>query len=255
MNWLGPARFPVRRPLMPRWCVIAAAGGFRVAYAQDEAFGRYFPDTLEALEALGADLVEFSPLRDERLPDGVDLAMIGCGYPDHHADLLASNVSMIASLREHVCRGRRIYSEGGGTAYLGRRMIIDGRRLPGAGILPFDAELSPDPTPPAPVTRDLAARLLAGPRRNRRPRLQERPLAFDSERRAVRVPRLFRARSRPREIGFTTITRSAVCFIFILAPCRKSSTRSSALTHRRCRRPSPRGDDRARARESARSRR
>ena len=32
---------------------------FRLAYAQDEAFGRYFPDTIEALEALGADLIEF----------------------------------------------------------------------------------------------------------------------------------------------------------------------------------------------------
>jgi len=136
---------------------------FRVAYAQDESFGRYFPDTLEALEALGADLVEFSPLRDERLPDGVDLAMIGCGYPDHNPDLLTSNVSMIASLREHVCRGRRIYSEGGGTAYLGRRMIIAGRSLAGAGILPFDAELSPDPKPPAPVTRTLLHDCWLGP--------------------------------------------------------------------------------------------
>ena len=121
-----------------------------MAYAQDEAFGRYFPDTLEALEALGADLVEFSPLRDERLPEGVDLVMIGCGYPDHDTDLLVSNVSMIASLREHVCRGRRIYSEGGGTAYLGRRMVIDGQRFQGAGILPFEAELLPDPKPPVP---------------------------------------------------------------------------------------------------------
>jgi cobyrinic acid a,c-diamide synthase len=129
--------------------------GLRVAYAQDEAFGRYFPDTLEALEALGADLVEFSPLGDERLPDDVDLVMIGCGYPDHEADLLVSNVSMIASLREHVCRGRRIYSEGGGTAYLGRRMAIGGRRFQGAGILPFEAELLPNPTPPIPVTRAL----------------------------------------------------------------------------------------------------
>jgi cobyrinic acid a,c-diamide synthase len=130
-------------------------GGFRVAYAQDEAFGRYFPDTIEALEALGADLVEFSPLRDERLPIGVDLVMIGAGMPDDHADLLASNVSMIAALRAHVCRGRRMYAEGGGTAYLGRGMIIDGRRIPGAGILPFDAELLSDPQRPAPVTRTL----------------------------------------------------------------------------------------------------
>jgi cobyrinic acid a,c-diamide synthase len=136
---------------------------FRVAYAHDEAFGRYFPDTLEALEALGADLVEFSPLRDERLPAGVDLVMIGCGHPDDHAGLLASNMSMIAALREHVCRGRRIYSEGGGTAYLGRRMIIDGHRFLGAGILPFDAELSPLPKPPVPVTRVLLHDCWLGP--------------------------------------------------------------------------------------------
>jgi cobyrinic acid a,c-diamide synthase len=137
--------------------------GFRVAYAHDEAFGRYFPDTLEALEALGAELVEFSPLRDERLPLGVDLVMIGCGHPDDHASLLASNMSMIAALREHVCRGQRIYSEGGGTAYLGRRMAIRGQHFPGAGILPFDAELLPDPRPPAPVTRVLLHDSWLGP--------------------------------------------------------------------------------------------
>src|SRR5262249_15234642 len=73
---------------------------FRVAYAQDEAFGRYFPDTIEALEALGADLVEFSPLRDEGLPEGVGLVLIGCGVPDHYAEELASNLSMIAALGE-----------------------------------------------------------------------------------------------------------------------------------------------------------
>ena len=137
---------------------------FRVAYAQDEAFGRYFPDTLEALEALGAELVEFSPMRDEALPAGVGLVMIGSGVPDHHADELASNLSMMAALGEHVCRGRRIYSEGGGTAYLGRRMIIGGRPYRGAGILPFDAELRADPPAPAPVSRRLLHDSWLGPR-------------------------------------------------------------------------------------------
>ena len=114
---------------------------FRVAYAQDEAFGGYFPDTLEMLEALGADLVEFSPLRSENLPDSVDLVMIGCGFADQYADALAANVSLTSALRSHVYCGRRIYSEGGGTAYLGRSMRIEGRDVPGVGILPLEAEL------------------------------------------------------------------------------------------------------------------
>jgi cobyrinic acid a,c-diamide synthase len=137
---------------------------FRVAYAQDEAFGGYFPDTIEALEALGADLVEFSPLRDEALPDGLGLVMIGCGLPDQHVDVLSANHSMLAALGEHVCLGRRIYSEGGGTAYLGRSMIIGDRCYRGAGILPLLAEFIPDAPPPAPVSRQLLHDSWLGPR-------------------------------------------------------------------------------------------
>lgn len=142
----------------------SGARRFRVAYAQDEAFGAYFPDTLEALESMGADLVEFSPIRDEALPDRASLVLIGCGFPDLHADALARNLSMIAALRSHVCRGQRIYSEGGGTAYLGRSMVIGDRRIPGAGILPFDAELLPNPAPPSPVSRTLSRDCWLGPR-------------------------------------------------------------------------------------------
>jgi cobyrinic acid a,c-diamide synthase len=138
---------------------------FRVAYALDDAFGAYFPDTLETLEALGAELVPFSPIRDGELPGGVDLVMIGCGGPDYYAEALAANVSMASSLRNHVCRRHRIYSEGGGTAYLGRSMILaDGRAFPGAGILPFDAQLVPNPAGPTPVERRLAVDGWLGPR-------------------------------------------------------------------------------------------
>jgi cobyrinic acid a,c-diamide synthase len=137
---------------------------FRVAYAQDEAFGGYFPDTLETLETLGAELVEFSPLRSETLPDDADLVMIGCGHPDRYADALASNLSLINALRFHVYKGNRIYSEGGGTAYLGRTMRIEGREVPGVGILPFDAVLRANPTAPVPVTCKLRCDTWLAPR-------------------------------------------------------------------------------------------
>jgi len=142
----------------------AGAPGFRVAYARDEAFGCYFPDTFEALASLGAALVEFSPLNDGALPERVDLVMIGCGLADRHAGELASNVSMIASLRQHVCRGQRIYTEGGGSAYLGRSLLVDGVRFPGAGILPVEAELAAAPRPPEPVERTLARDSWLGPK-------------------------------------------------------------------------------------------
>ena len=160
-----------RRNPMPEWFDESALpdrssrrGGFRVAYASDEIFGRYFPDTIDALEGLGAELVEFSPLRDESLPPNVDLVMIGCGFPDLMLDELASNFSMTTALRAHVCRGRRIYSEGGGTAYLGRTMIVGGRSVPGAGILPFHAELIPNHGSPTPVVRTLLSDCWLGPR-------------------------------------------------------------------------------------------
>jgi cobyrinic acid a,c-diamide synthase len=151
----------VERPARRR---LPGAPAFRVAFARDEAFGCYFPDTFEALAAMGAQLVEFSPLYDGALPDRVDLVMLGCGLTNQYAAKLASNLSMAASLRQHVCRGQRIYTEGGGSAYLGRSIVVAGERFPGAGILPVDAEFAPTPRPPERVVRTLARDSWLGPR-------------------------------------------------------------------------------------------
>lgn len=140
-----------------------SARRFRVAFARDEAFGAYFPDTLETLEAQGADLVEFSPLKHDRLPPDVELVLIGCGRPERFAERLASNASLIGSLRLHVCEGRRIYAEGGGTAYLCRRMLVGGRAVPGADILPVDAEFRGHPCPSRPAARTLRLDSWLGP--------------------------------------------------------------------------------------------
>ncbi len=154
---------------MPECCAVRPREPrpVRVAFALDAAFGGYFPDTFETLEALGAELVDFSPLRDGDLPPDVDLVLIGCGFPDRHAEALAANQCLHAALKAHVCQGRRIYTEGGGTAYLGRSMILSDRRINGVGILPIDATLRPDWTQPTPVERTLHRDGWLGPRGTR----------------------------------------------------------------------------------------
>ena len=70
----------------------------------------------------GAVVVDFSPLRDERLPEGTDIVYLGCGHPEVYAAELSANHCMKLSLRNHIRSGGRIYAEGGGLAYLCQQM-------------------------------------------------------------------------------------------------------------------------------------
>lgn len=125
----------------------------QVALAYDEAFNYYFPDTLDLLELRGATIVDFSPLRDDRLPPGTDVIYFGCGHPERFADQLADNDCIKLSLRNHVRHGGRVYAEGGGLAYLCQMIEgLDGRFHHGAGIFPAVAILQPGPSEPAPAT-------------------------------------------------------------------------------------------------------
>jgi cobyrinic acid a,c-diamide synthase len=99
----------------PRCCKPRGAA-ITVAIAYDDAFSCYFPDVLDLLELGGARIVDFSPLRDEHLPPGTDVAYFGSGHPERYAAALAENHCMLAALRSHLRAGRRIYGEGGGAA-------------------------------------------------------------------------------------------------------------------------------------------
>ena len=89
----------------------------RIGVAQDQAFCFYYPENLELLEAAGAEVVTFSPLHDDALPD-VEMLYLGGGYPELYGEMLAKNVHMLAVIKRFAERGGVIYAECGGLMYL-----------------------------------------------------------------------------------------------------------------------------------------
>jgi cobyrinic acid a,c-diamide synthase len=134
----------------------------RVAVAYDEAFYCYFPDTMETLEAVGATLTDFSPLRSEAVPDDTDLVWLGCGHPERFAERLSRNICLQQSLRAHVLSGRRLYAEGGGLAYACETMECEAGRFSMAGVLPACAHFQRIRSRPVEVAPTAAAWLGSG---------------------------------------------------------------------------------------------
>lgn len=108
----------------------------RIGVARDEAFSFYYPASLHALEKMGAELVDFSPLRDSRLPD-VDGLIFGGGFPEMFLHELENNVSMKEAIHRAKDAGMPIYAECGGLMYLCEKIRgFDGDAYDMAGLVP-----------------------------------------------------------------------------------------------------------------------
>jgi cobyrinic acid a,c-diamide synthase len=108
----------------------------RIGIALDEAFHFYYEYNLALLESAGAELVCFSPISDQRLPD-VDGIYIGGGYPELHAEELAANRSMREQIANFAAAGGAVYGECGGLMYLSSGIsTADGGYFPMAGVIP-----------------------------------------------------------------------------------------------------------------------
>ena len=121
----------VRKPLPSR-------RGYRLGVARDQAFSFYYEENLRMLQASGMELVFFSPLRDERLPEGLCGLYFGGGFPEVCAEALEANGSMRRSVRLALDGGMRCYAECGGLMYLCRS--IDGREM--AGFFPIACRMT-----------------------------------------------------------------------------------------------------------------
>lgn len=104
----------------------------RIGIARDRAFCFYYADSLALLEKLGAELVPFSPLEDEALPENLQGLYLGGGYPELYEEKLSSNASMCASVRKALEAGMPTIAECGGFLYL--HAALEG--FPMAGLFP-----------------------------------------------------------------------------------------------------------------------
>lgn len=115
----------------------AAPTSVRIAVAKDEAFCFTYAETLESLQAAGAELCYFSPLRDAALPQHIGGLYLPGGYPELYAAQLAANTAMRCAINTAVQRGLPTVAECGGFLYLGQTLEDDaGTAHPMAGVLP-----------------------------------------------------------------------------------------------------------------------
>jgi cobyrinic acid a,c-diamide synthase len=110
----------------------------RVAVAGGPAFTFTYTDTLDALEAAGAEVVAFDPLTAPALPEGIDGLLAGGGFPETYAADLAANVTLLADVRHRVGGGLPTWAECGGLLWLAAE--LDGHAM--AGALPIRARMT-----------------------------------------------------------------------------------------------------------------
>ncbi len=110
----------------------------RLGVARDAAFHFAYPDNLEALAEAGAELVFFSPLDDDALPDDLHGLYIPGGYPELFAAQLSENRSMLDSILRFGESGGVVYGECGGLMYLGLAILdADGTEHAMVGLAPM----------------------------------------------------------------------------------------------------------------------
>lgn len=108
----------------------------RIAVAKDEAFCFIYRDSLSVLEEMGAEIVFFSPLEDQGLPEGIHGLILPGGYPELYAERLSASSAMLSSVRTVLENGLPCIAECGGFMYLTER--ING--LPMVGYLAGNCE-------------------------------------------------------------------------------------------------------------------
>jgi cobyrinic acid a,c-diamide synthase len=137
-------RKPLNVPHKAHVSPLPGGDKLRIGIARDRAFGFYYADDLDALEAAGSELVPFDALRDEHLP-AVDALYIGGGFPETCAAELEANATLRGEIRQAIENGMPAYAECGGLMYLSRGIEYQGRTYQMVGAIPGDVKMHDKP--------------------------------------------------------------------------------------------------------------
>lgn len=115
----------------------------RIAIARDLAFNFYYEDNVELLIQSGAEVVFFSPLDDEQLPENINGLYIGGGYPELYAEQLSQNIGVLSEIRELIGQGLPTYAECGGLMLLTEAFVDeDGQAYPLVGAIAGQTQMN-----------------------------------------------------------------------------------------------------------------
>jgi cobyrinic acid a,c-diamide synthase len=114
----------------------------KIGVAHDQAFNFYYQSNLDLLQEAGAEIIYFSPIADQNLPD-VDFLYFGGGFPESFLEELSTNESFKKDLLLKVEKGLPVYGECGGLMYLSRSIKnFDGRSYDMCSLIPLEVEMT-----------------------------------------------------------------------------------------------------------------
>lgn len=116
----------------------------KIGVLMDKAFWFYYPENLELLRSLGAELTYMDSLNQKTIPEIYGL-YIGGGFPETQAQALAENRVFRERLKSLIENGLPVYAECGGLIYLGKEVVFRGKTYPMLNVFPVRFEFENRP--------------------------------------------------------------------------------------------------------------
>ena len=116
----------------------------KIGIVKDRAFTFYYPENLEALAEIGAEIITIDSMNDKQLPD-IDGLYIGGGFPEVMAKEISANISLKDAIKRQILKGLPVYAECGGLMYLAKSIIIDAEQYPMVGVFDCDVKMEKKP--------------------------------------------------------------------------------------------------------------